>query len=39
MPKYLFFAFSDCKDPAHEEEYNEWYNTKHVPDMLEIPAW
>ena len=38
MPKYLFFAFSDCKDPAREEEYNEWYNTKHVPDMLEIPG-
>jgi len=36
MTRYLFFAFSDCKDPAREDEYNEWYNTKHVPDMLEI---
>ena len=38
MTRYLFFAFSDCKDPDREDEYNEWYNTKHVPDMLEIPG-
>ena len=38
MTRYLFFAFSDCKDPGREDEYNQWYNTKHVPDMLEIPG-
>ena len=38
MTRYLFFAFSDCKYPDREDEYNEWYNTKHVPDMLEIPG-
>lgn len=38
MTRYLFFAFSDCKDPSREDEYNEWYNTKHVPDILEIPG-
>lgn len=38
MTRYLFFAFSDCKDPDREDEYNEWYNTKHVPDMLAIPG-
>jgi hypothetical protein len=38
MTRYLFFAYSDCKDPDREDEYNEWYNTKHVPDMLEIPG-
>jgi len=38
MTRYLFFAFSDCKYPDRENEYNEWYNTKHVPDMLEIPG-
>jgi len=38
MARYLFFAFSDCKYPDREDEYNEWYNTKHVPDMLEIPG-
>ena len=38
MAKYFFFAFSDCKDPAREAEYNEWYNNFHVPDMLAIPG-
>jgi len=38
MTKYLLFAFSDCKDPARETEFNEWYDNMHVPDMLEIPG-
>jgi hypothetical protein len=38
MTKYLFFAYSDCKNPAREEEYNQWYNNFHVPDMLAIPG-
>jgi hypothetical protein len=38
MSRYLFFAFSDCKDPAREDEYNEWYCNMHVPDILEIPG-
>jgi hypothetical protein len=36
MPRYMFFVFSDCKDPSRENEFNEWYNNFHVPDMLEI---
>ena len=38
MGKYLFFAFSDCKDPSREKEYNDWYSNMHVPDMLEVPG-
>lgn len=38
MPKYLLFAFSDCKDPAREEEFDTWYETMHLPDMLEVPG-
>jgi hypothetical protein len=38
MSRYLFFAFSDCKDPAREDEFNEWYSTMHVPDMLQVPG-
>ncbi len=34
--KYLLLAFSDCKDPAREKEFNDWYNNMHVPDMLEV---
>jgi len=36
MAKYLLFAFSDCKDPAREKEFNEWYDKMHLPDMLEV---
>ena len=38
MARYLLFAFSDCKDPAREDEYNDWYDNMHLPDMLEVPG-
>ena len=38
MARYLLFAFSDCKDPAREDEYNDWYDNMHIPDMLEVPG-
>jgi hypothetical protein len=38
MTKYLLFAFSDCKDPAKEKEYNDWYDNMHMPDMLKTPG-
>ncbi len=38
MPRYILLAFSDCKDPAREDEFNYWYETMHVPDMLEVPG-
>ena len=24
-------------DPAHEDEFNRWYNDEHLPERLEIP--
>jgi hypothetical protein len=38
MGRYLYFAFSDCKDPARETEFNNWYSNIHLPDMLEVPG-
>ena len=38
MARYLLFAYSDCKDPAREEEFNDWYDNVHLPDMLEVPG-
>ena len=38
MTKYLLFAFSDCKDPAKIDEYNDWYDNMHMPDMLNTPG-
>ena len=25
-------------DPAHEDEFNRWYNDEHLPERLEIPG-
>ncbi len=38
MARYWFFAFSDCKDPAREDEFNDWYSNTHIPDMLQVPG-
>ena len=38
MTHYRLFAFSDCKDPVREQEYNDWYDNMHLPDMLEVPG-
>jgi hypothetical protein len=38
MARYLLLAFSDCKDPSREKEFNDWYTNLHVPDMLEVPG-
>jgi hypothetical protein len=39
MSRYLLFAFSDCKDPKREKEFNDWYDNTHMPDMLEVPGF
>ncbi|MFQ6111755.1 MAG: DUF4286 family protein [Nitrospinota bacterium] len=26
-------------DPAHEEEFNHWYNTDHVPNIVKCPGF
>jgi hypothetical protein len=38
MARYMLLAFSDCKDPSREKEFNAWYDNLHVPDMLEVPG-
>jgi hypothetical protein len=38
MARYFFFAFSDCKDPSREKEFNDWYGNVHIPDMLQVPG-
>jgi len=37
MEKYLFIIESNCGNPDHEADFNQWYNTVHLPDMLELP--
>jgi hypothetical protein len=38
MERYLFVTNTDCADPSREDEFNDWYNNVHVPDMLETPG-
>jgi hypothetical protein len=38
MTRYLLVTFSDPKDPAKEEEFNDWYDNMHMPDMLKTPG-
>ncbi len=37
MQKWLIVVESNCTDSAREQEFNEWYNNTHLPDVLELP--
>ena len=39
MEKWLMTVEAVCADPAREKELNEWYDTIHVPDILETPGF
>lgn len=34
MAKWLYLIHTNCKDPAREAEFNDWYNKTHIPDIL-----
>jgi hypothetical protein len=38
VAKYLFIAQSDCGDPKREQEFNEWLDSTHIPDVLDLPG-
>ena len=33
MPRGVFLVFTNCTDPAREEEFNRWYSHTHLPDL------
>lgn len=39
MPKAVMVVWSDPSDPAREDEFNAWYDSTHVPDVLKIPGF
>jgi len=39
MAKWLLTVESNCADPPREQELNEWYDTVHLPDILEVPGF
>ena len=34
----IFLVYADI-DPTFEEEFNAWYNTEHLPDLLSLPGF
>jgi hypothetical protein len=34
----IFLVYTDI-DPRYEEEFNAWYNTEHLPDLLSLPGF
>jgi hypothetical protein len=39
MERWLLTMESNCADPAREQDLNEWYDTVHLPDILETPGF
>jgi len=34
----IFLVYTDL-DPKHEDEFNAWYNTEHLPELLSLPGF
>jgi len=41
MPKgpAIFLVYTDLADERYEEEFNAWYNTEHLPQLLTMPGF
>jgi hypothetical protein len=35
----IFLVYTDLVDPRYDEEFNAWYNTEHLPDLLALPGF
>ena len=33
----IFLVYVDI-NTQHDKEFNEWYNTEHLPELLAVPA-
>ena len=38
MPRSLMLVFSSATSPEQDAEYNEWYNNKHLQDVVALPG-
>jgi len=38
MERWILVAETNCTVPEREDEFNDWYNTIHIPDVLETPG-
>lgn len=37
MQKHLFVVYTNAKD-GRDDEFNEWYDNRHIPDVLKVPG-
>jgi hypothetical protein len=35
--KGIFLVYVDI-DAKHDKEFNDWYNTEHLPELLAVPG-
>jgi len=38
MGKWILISESNCNDTKRLPEFNDWYNSVHVVDLLEVPG-
>jgi hypothetical protein len=38
MERWLLTVETNCADPSKEKEFNKWYDTIHLTDILETPG-
>lgn len=38
MGKWLLLVETNCKDETRDSEFNTWYDTVHIPDVLSSPG-
>jgi hypothetical protein len=39
MTKWLLVVETNCNDPTRENEFKEWYDKIHIPDVLETQGF
>jgi hypothetical protein len=39
MDKWVLVVGTNCSDPEREDEFNDWYDNTHLPDVLETPGF
>jgi hypothetical protein len=38
MPRAIMLAFTEPQDPSQDDDYNSWYDHKHLHDVVTVPG-
>ncbi len=39
MEQWILLVYTNCTDPSREQEFNDWYDNVHLPDVLETAGF